>query len=101
MSKFTAADLIPRLVGEFGYSSYEAEAAVNELAAADLRIQEAFLRWWNTGEVSDLTIEQYNLHRLADEHGLNPVAGFLMLDWLLKEPEMAQAALAHGFDWVE
>jgi hypothetical protein len=101
MSRFTTADLVPRLIGEFGYSPYAADVTARELVAADPRIQEAFYRWWNTSEISDIEVEGHHLQRLADEHGMNPIAAFLTLDWLIKEPEAALASLARGHDRVK
>jgi hypothetical protein len=101
MSGFTTADLVPRLVEEFGYSPYAADITASELATAEPRIQKAFLHWWNTGQVVALEVEQYDVRRLANEHGMNPIAAFLTLDWLIKEPEAALASLARGHDWIE
>ena len=101
MSKFTTADLVSRLIGEFGYSPHAADIAARELVAATPRIQEAFYHWWKTGKVSALEVEGYNAQRLADEHGMNPIAGFLTLDWLLKEPKAALSSLARGHDRFE
>jgi hypothetical protein len=101
MSKLVVANLVQRLIGEFGYSPHAAQVVAEELADADERIQEAFLRWWTKGELSNLTVRQYNLRRLKDEHGMNPIAAFLTLDWLLKEPGKALASLARGHDRVE
>jgi hypothetical protein len=100
MSSFTTADLVSRLIGEFGYSSHAADITARELMAADPRIQEAFSHWWKTGEIVEFETEGYNVQRLADEHGMNPVAAYLTLDWLVKEPEAALASLKRGHDWV-
>lgn len=101
MSSFTTADLVSRLIGEFSYSPHAADITARELVAADPRIQEAFSHWWDTGEIVALEVEEYDIQRLADEHGMNPIAAFLTLDWLLKEPEAALASLARGHDRFE
>ena len=40
-----------------------------------------------------LSIAGYTLQRLIDEHGMLPVAAFLTLDWLLRDPARATASL--------
>jgi hypothetical protein len=100
MARYTVADLMPRLISEMGYPPYAADGAARSLVDADPRIQEAFYRWWTTGEVTEMEVCGYTLERLARDYKLNPVAGFLTLNWLLKEPEAALALLARGFDTV-
>lgn len=100
MSKLTTTELVPWLVGELNYSASAADAAAKSLVDADPRVQQAFYDWWKTGEICDLEVEGYNMQRLADEHGMNPVAAYLALDWLLKDPESALIPLTRGHDWV-
>ena len=42
-----------------------------------------------------------NMQRLADEHGMNPIAAYLTIDWLIKDPEAALMPLTKGHDWVK
>jgi hypothetical protein len=101
MSKFTVTDLVSRLVSEFGYSPYAAAVTAKELVTAHPRVQEAFYHWWRTGKVTDLEVEGYNVRRLANERGMNPIAALLTLDWLLKEPKAALESLARKHDRIE
>jgi hypothetical protein len=98
--KFDPNDYLPRLQNELGYSSAEAEFAILDLSDADELIQKEFLNWWNTGQVSELMIEGYTVERLNAEHSMNPIAAFLTLDWLLKEPDVALKSLSHGHDVI-
>ena len=93
-------NLIPRLVDEFGYSEKSANRVIKNLKNCSERIKLDFLRWWNTGVLPDLEIEQYNVSRLKKEFGMNPIAALLTLDWLLKEPEEARASLKRGYDKI-
>jgi len=98
-----AQSLIPRLVAEFGYPQAGAQLVADKLADASPDIQDAFMRWWTTGRLPDpenLEIEGYTVQRLMEEHGMKPVAAFLTLDWLRREPEKARASLKKGHDWV-
>lgn len=101
MSTFTTAELVPWLIGELDYSPSRADSAARELVAADPRVRRAFYHWWKTGEFIDFDAHGYNVQRLADEHGMNPIAAYLALDWLLKDPEAALVPLRRGHDWVK
>ena len=61
----------------------------------------AFLQWWQTG-VLDRTLEiaGYTLTRLIHGHAMSPIAAFLTLDWLDREPENAKASLGRGHDQI-
>lgn len=56
-------------------------------------LHESFARWWETGELPTVEVEGYTAGRLAKERSLNPMAALLTLDWLLREPEAARAAI--------
>jgi len=36
-----------------------------------------------------------------NEFDMNPIAGFLTLDWLMKEPEKAKLTLEQGYDTIK
>jgi hypothetical protein len=93
--------LIPRLMSEFDYPYQGAQLVVVKLQNSNQQIQTAFQIWWEGGELPDLTIEEYSVARLMNEHGMNPVAAFLTLDWLMREPEKAKASLRRGHDRVK
>jgi hypothetical protein len=93
-------ELIPRLISEFGYPPNGAKLVADKLMNSSPEIQESFVQFWETGEVSLLTVEGYSVSSLGEEHGMNPIAGFLTLDWLIREPEKAKASLRRGHDIV-
>ena len=47
-----------------------------------------------------MEVEGYTAQRLMQERHMKPVAAFLTLDWLLKEPAAALKALARPYDVV-
>lgn len=99
---FEAEELIPRLGEEFGYPSVGAQMVAADLRACSPLIRAAFWQWWKRGVLDlGLQVEGYTLKRLAEEHGMNPIAAFLTLDWLVKEPEAALASLARGHDRIQ
>lgn len=87
-----------RLVREYGYSSSGVEIIAAQLLRLEPQLSAAFEEWWNSGNVPKAEIEGYSFERLQNEHGMNPIAAFLTLDWLLREPEKAKVALSKGHD---
>jgi len=93
-------NFLPRMIDEFGYSEESAAEIIEDLSNCSEQIRSAFLHWWNTGVLPDIEIEQYNVSRLKKEYGMNPIGALLSLDWLLKEPDEAKAALKRGYDEI-
>jgi hypothetical protein len=89
-----------RLTREFGYSESGARIVAEKLIACSPQIKSAIAVWWNTGDLTDLEIEGFTVQRLMEQHGMKPIAAFLTLDWLVREPERARASLARGHDRV-
>jgi hypothetical protein len=97
-----ADEIIPRLVAEFGYPEKNAASVAHNLQACTPVIQETFEKWWS-GEGLDpqLEVKGYTLKRLIEEYGFTPIAAFLDMDWLIREPEKAAQALSEGYDTIE
>jgi hypothetical protein len=64
-------------------------------------IKTAFLKWWRTGEFTQIEVESYTWKSLMEQHNLNPIAALLTLDWLTREPEKAKQSLTKGHDFVK
>jgi len=95
----TRQEIIDRLITEFNYAAFHAPTVAARLEALDPRIKVAFDTWWMHGiPAPDLMVEGYSFESLIARHRLKPVAAFLSLDWLLREPERAKATLQRGFD---
>jgi len=89
-----------RLVDEFGYSSQGARIVWDRLCRLDPAIASSFLGWWVQGIEPDIKIHGYSVKRLEEEHSMTPIAAFLTLDWLVREPERAQRSLKKGHDRI-
>lgn len=89
-----------RLVSEFDYSPASAELTARDLTNCSQPAWDAFVRWWQTGDLGQLEVEGFSVAKLVRDHALRVPGAFLMLDWLLREPSVAKAALARGFDSV-
>lgn len=90
-----------RLTQELGYSESGARILAEKLIACSPQIKSAIVAWWETGDLADLEIEGFTVQQLVEQHGMKPIAAFLTLDWLIREPERARASLARGHDRVK
>ncbi len=100
MERPEPAELVPRLMAEFGYPRAGAELVAQKLTHATEIVWHAFLSWWQTGTLPELDVADYSLSQLMREHGMNPIAALLTLDWLAREPEAAKRSLHKGHDQV-
>lgn len=92
--------LVKCLVNDFGYPEEKAQLIVKKLDSSQPKIKAAVDLWWNEAKIPTIEIAGYNFKRLVSEHNMNPVAAFLTLDWLLREPEEAIASLRKGHDYI-
>lgn len=90
-----------RLRKEYGYPPKGAELVARQLSQLNPKLFDEFMRWWESGKIPEIEIEGYTLTRLMREHRMNPIASFLTLDWLLRDPEKAKASLEKGHDRIE
>ena len=92
--------LIPRLIEEFGYPPEGAKLVASDLTACGEPVASAFADWWETGTMPSVEVEGYTVPRLLREQAMHPVAAFLALDWLRREPAKARRVLHKGHDAV-
>lgn len=100
MSYPTSNELLARLIDAFGYPAATAEAAAQKLLELRSELRPAFESWWSTGELPDVEVGEYSVGRLMEELEMNPIAAFLALDWLVREPDEAKQTLARGYDRI-
>ena len=99
-ARLDQAAISARLVAEFGYSPASAQITAVDLTSCSSTVWDGFSRWWQTGALGPPEVEGFSAAQLVRDHSLHPPAAFLMLDWLLKDPSAAKAALARGYDSV-
>lgn len=89
-----------RLVSEFGYPEHGAQLVANEIADLAPAIMREFEKWWALGVIPETEVEGYTLISLMRDYDLNPIAAFLTLDWLTKDPMAAKAEISKGYDCI-
>lgn len=85
-----------------GYDKASARSAAKKLVKLDARVKSAFEAWAETGIVKDVSISgaDFTARELMEQLGFQPVAAYLLMDWLIREPDAAKRALAGGADKV-
>jgi hypothetical protein len=95
-----SVDSIKVRLSDLGYPERRIEGVAQMLSRLQPQLQWRFVRWFETGEIPTLEVEGYNADLLIGDHGMNMVAVFLSLDWLLRDPKTAKASLDRGHDEV-
>lgn len=75
------------------YPEENIEMLAGKIGQVDEEIKEAILNWLDTGSEAEMTIEGIQYNDLKDKAGMNPIAAYLTLDWINREPVEAVAAL--------
>jgi hypothetical protein len=92
---------LKRLVDEYGYSAAKAELVWNKLGNISPGLFQIFIDWWEKGQFPEIVVEGYSFESLQVEHSMNPLAAFLTLDWLTRDPKAAKESLRRGHDKVK
>ena len=89
--------VIKALVDRLNYPSQRAELLWSNLARLDEKLMPILVRWLDSGDGADQTqYEGYCVDSLRKNYGMNTISALLTLDWIIKEPEQAVAALRDG-----
>lgn len=89
-------DELIKLLMEEGYPSHMIENTILKLKKLSSPIDESFEKWCTTGALPLNCIGGYTFEKLTQDYKMKPVGAFLTLDWLVREPGKASAALLKG-----
>lgn len=89
------------LLKKNGYTDATITTAASKIEKMDPQLQEALVRWDRIGALPDRVIEGFTVAGLMENAGMHPIGAFLMMDWLLREPDEAKYALAQPVDKLE
>ena len=78
------------------YPDYMLNQTIDKIEHMDERIKSAFEEWLDCNTIPTIEIEGWNYEKLVQTFKMRPVAAFLALDWLKREPEKASKALKRG-----
>lgn len=74
------------------------DASLDKMTPAVRKSLENFLQ---SGQREDINVLGYSIDKLMNEHGMNEVAAYLTIDWILREPDQALQSLQRGHDFVK
>jgi len=87
-----------RLINDFNYPEENVDSVVSKLNVMSPNIYAAFETWFNTGNETNVEVEGYNYASIKlKDSNMNPIAVYLTLDWLAREPIKAKAALERPY----
>ena len=86
------------LISEYSYSEKSAPVVFKKIELMDQEIREAFEEYLINKETTDLSVGNYDYEQLIQSYNMTPIAAFLTLDWLKREPKAAEKMLRKGFD---
>lgn len=89
-------NILYKLLKEEAYPEYMIEGTVAKLEKLQPEIDSAFSAWVLDSTKPDIIVEGYTFDSLVRDFGMKPVGAFLTLDWLVREPKSATAALKRG-----
>ena len=88
--------LIAELKTKYGYNPRGAQLVADKLEKMNPLLADLFVQWQKDGVIPQFEIEGYSIQRLLKKHKMTPIAAFLTLDWLMREPNIALASLKKG-----
>lgn len=90
-------DYVYNVLKERGYDSHSAELVVEELTKLEKPLND-YLECWllDESDKKDFVANGYSISQLQSERQMSYPAALLTIDWLIKEPENANASLSKG-----
>lgn len=83
------------------YSNDKLDVLNSSLAKMSPVIKKALIEFLQTNSQLELNLLGYSVDNLAKDHGMNEVAAYLTLDWIIREPDKALESIKRGHDFVE
>lgn len=89
-------DRIMMLLCSQDYPEFMLEQTADKIEHLSPQISSAFEEWAEFGTKPTIEYCGYTYAKLIKNFGMKPIAAFLALDWLFREPEIASVALKRG-----
>jgi hypothetical protein len=93
-------ELVDGLITKFNYPKSGAMIVASKLLHLQVFLKPLFIDWWFNEIKPSIKLEGYTFERLTDSYKMNPIAAFLTLDWLSRDPKQARISLEHGYDFI-
>lgn len=83
------------------YSNDKVHILTSGLKKMSLLVKKALETFLQTNEHEEINLLGYSIQNLTAEQGMNEIAAYLTLDWIIREPDKAIESLKKGHDFVE
>ena len=71
-----------------------------KLETASPIILRSLKKFLTDGVIDEIVLLGYSVEKLVNEHGMNELAAFLTLAWIIREPQEAIESLRKGHDTI-
>lgn len=93
----TQEDFVKKLLARSNdYSEAEAKFLFAELEHKTESVKHAIEKWVSSGEKTILYAQSWTSSVLEKEYMMNYIAAILTIDWIIREPDIAEKALKRG-----
>lgn len=86
-------ELREKLLDEFDMQAAYIDAALNQIEEFEDGLKETFFTFLQSQKVPDIEVEKYSCKSLIEVHKFTVIGAFLMLDWMMKDMDAAEALL--------
>ena len=93
-------EMIQILQDKFNYPKGGATLIAEKISQFQPELLQMFTTYIKKAEIPLISVEGYDFDDLINQYKMTPIAGFLTLDWLMREPEKAKQCLLHGYDSI-
>lgn len=80
------------------YSSEKISSSLEKMSPV---IKKALVEFLQNHQHPQINLEGYTVEKLVNESGMNEIAAYLTLDWIIREPEQALDSLKKGHDFTK
>lgn len=87
---------IKEILVEEQYPEFMHESTINKIERFTPAVKDVFNEWCSSNKNPDFSVEGFSFCDLVAKWGMKPIGAFITLDWLIREPEKAKAALQKG-----
>ena len=82
-------------IKSLGFDDFQARESIKKIRAMDKKLKHSFYLWFKKGIKPDVMVGEYTFDELTGDLKMNEIKAFLFMDWLIKEPQVAENALLH------
>lgn len=87
---------IIKILANKGYTERQAQVIGSDLAEISPKLELALQMWISKDIETDYIIDEFSIKGLMQKYNMKYPAALLSINWIIKEPEIAKAAIKRG-----